>query len=608
MLNSLDYKAYQTWLLGGVYGEIKFYKDLSFRTEFGLNDLFQRETMYESTITREDARGEDRRVQASKYNVTNTLNYTHTFQDIHNLGVMLGMSVENYNEYSVGLWGESFPSPELKNPNSATRRDGYGGENSYGFLSYFMRASYSFKDKYQATFSVRRDGSSRFGPDKRYGVFPAGSVGWIISDEKFWNIPVLTYLKLRGSYGLTGNAEIGNYRYFGLWGTRKYNDEGGIGPDNIGNPNLHWEESSQWDIGIDFGLLDGRISGGMDYYYKYTYDMLLNVNIPQTTGMSSVIQNLGTMDNQGFEFFITSNNLVNEFKWITDFNLSTNKNKIIDINGQIISGGDAGGTFGNNFAMEGHPIGAWRLVEYYGVQPQDGYLTITNAYYDQGQTDPTKFNPSDITTYLYGPQSFEVFAEGGDPLFINQYGEVTPVWDFDKDANVFGNPYPKIYGGLNNTFKYKGFDLAFMFTYSFGNDVYRDDGKFFEGGNLGSNWNQMTTIKDRWQNPGDVTQQPILLWDSQLSTYNITKYLDDASYVRLKTISIGYSFPKSITDKLQLDNLRIFIMGTNLLTFTSYPGWDPEVNRDNSANVTQGVTYLSPPQAKTVSFGINLGF
>jgi TonB-linked SusC/RagA family outer membrane protein len=607
-LHSQEYKAYQAYLLGGAYADIKFTKNLSFRTEFGLNDFFQRETMYESTLTREDAHGEDRRVQAEKYDITHLLNYSKVFNDVHNLGVMLGMSVESYSQYTVGAWGEDFPSPELKNPNSGTRRDGYGDQTGYGFLSYFGRVNYAYKEKYQITASVRRDGSSRFGPDRRYGTFPAVSVGWIISQEKFWKVPVLTYLKLRASYGNTGNAEIGNFRYIGLWGTRQYNGEGGIGPDNIGNPDLHWEESSQFDVGIDYGLLEGRISGGLDYYYKYTYDMLLQKNIPQTTGMSNVLQNVGKMQNQGFEFFITSNNLVREFKWTTDINLSTNANKILDIEGQIISGPDAGGTYGNNIAVEGHPIGAWQLVEYYGVQPEDGSYTITNSYYIEGNEDPSKFDPTDISTYQYGPQKFEVSAEGGDPLFINQYGEITPIWDFDKDAGIFGNPYPTIYGGVNNTLSYKGFELSFMFTFSIGNDVYRDDGKFFEGGNLGSNWNQMSIIKDRWQQPGDITDQPILLWDSQLSTYNITRYLDDASYLRLKTITLGYSFPASITSKLKLDKLRLYIMGTNILTFTSYPGWDPEVNRDNSANVTQGVTYLSPPQAKTVTFGIDLGF
>jgi TonB-linked SusC/RagA family outer membrane protein len=608
LLQSQEYNAYQTYLLGGAYGEIKFYKDLSFRSEFGLNNFYQREKMYESTLTREDAHGEDRRVQVDNYNINNVLQYQKLFKDVHNLSVMLGMSVESYRQYTVGAWGENFPSPTLKNPNNGTRRDGYGDQTGYGFLSYFGRINYAYKDRYLVAVSVRRDGSSRFGANRKYGTFPAGSVGWIISQEDFWHVPVLTYLKLRASYGITGNAEIGNFRYIGLWGTRQYNNEGGIGVDQIGNPDLHWEESKQIDVGLDYGLLEGRISGGLDYYYKYTHDMLFQKNIPQTTGSSNVLWNLGKMQNQGFEFFVTSNNLVKEFKWTTDINLSTNANKILDIEGQIISGPDAGGTYGNNIAVEGHPIGAWQLVQYYGVQPDDGYYTITNAYYDASTVDPSKFNPADITTFQYGPQQFEVLAEGGDPLFVNQYGEVTPVWDYAKDAKIFGNPYPTIYGGINNTFSYKGFDLSIMFTFSLGNDVYRDDGKFFEGGNIGSNWNQMSIIKDRWQNPGDQTDQPILLWDSQLSTYNTTRYLNDASYVRLKTLTIAYNFPASITSKLKVDRLRLYIMGTNILTFTSYPGWDPEVNRDNSANVTQGVTYLSPPQAKTVTFGIDVGF
>ena len=562
---NLDYTAYKNYIIGNVWGELQIFPCLKLRSEFGINNLYQRESKYEGTIIYEDATATDRRVNVESWSVTNMLTWDKSFNDIHNLSALIGIQAQSNSQYDNSFTGTQFPSPELRNPNSASKQSGSSYETGYGFLSYFGRFGYNFKGKYLIDFSIRRDGSSRFGKDHRWGWFPAGSAGWILTDESFMeNIPVLSFFKLRVSYGITGNAEIGNFSYLGTYYPTKYDKLPAIGVGNIANPKLHWEQSNQFDAGFDFGLWEGRVSGGFDYYFKKTSDMLLNVNVPQTSGSSSVTKNVGKMDNKGFELFINSNNLIGEFKWTTDINLGRNKNEIIDIQGQILSGEN----FGNNFAQEGHPIGAWRLVEFAGIDP-----------------------------------------ETGKPLFINQEtGEKTLEWDFKRDAVVVGNPYPDIYGGINNTFHYKGFDFNFLVTFALGQDVYRDDGKFFEGGKIGSNWNQMSIILERWQKPGDVASIPKLIWEDTYSTYNTTQYLNDASYWRFKVITLGYTFPKNITDKLHIDKLRIYIQGTNLITITDYPGWDPEVNRDYSGNITQGVTYLSPPQAKTYQIGINLQF
>jgi TonB-dependent starch-binding outer membrane protein SusC len=417
--------------------------------------------------------------------------------------------------------------------------------------------------------SIRRDASSRFGPDQKWGWFPAVSAGWTITEEKF--IPenvkkILSYFKLRGSYGITGNAEINNYEYFGSYTSTTYNGYPGIHVNSVGNPELGWESTAQTDIGFDWGLYSGRFSGGFDYYYKHTTDMLLHVSIPQTTGSSSVTENVGELENKGIEIFLTSNNFTGKFKWVTDFNISHNLNKVLNIEGQIL----AGENYGNNQAQEGYPIGAWRLVKYYGVDSQTGQELF---YLKNGKIGPW---------------------DDSDPNF------------FQNNSVVTGNPYPTWFGGINNSFSYAGFDLNINVTYQWGNNIYRDDGKFLEGGQIGANWNSMTLIDNAWRKPGDITDVPKLLWDNTYSTHNSTRYLDDGKYIRLKTVNLGYTLPAKIAKAIKMTSIRVYFNMENWLTWTKYKGWDPEVNRDGSKNITQGVTYLSPPQGRTMSLGINV--
>jgi len=567
---NLIYEATAASVLGNVFGVVEILPYLSFRSDFGFNTLYQREYRYEGTIFSDEASAKDRRVTVESYSFMNSFIFDKKIGENHKVGALVGMNAEQTNQYDVEFWGNDFPSPELKNPNNALKQGGSSYEGGFGFLSYIGRATYGFKGKYLLSASIRRDGSSRFGPDRRFGWFPAASLGWIISDENFWQkVPYFNFFKLRASYGIVGNAAIGNYDYLGTFYTTKYNDNAGIGINRIANPDLHWEKTTQYNGGIEFGLFEGRISGSFDYYYKRTSDLLLDVNVPQTSGSSAITKNIGELENKGFDMSVRSYNLTGKLKWITDINLGRNQNKILDIQGQIVSGKDLGGNYGNNFAQEGYPIGAWRLVEYAGVDP-----------------------------------------ETGEPLFINQLtGKATTEYNYERDAVVVGNPYPALIGGISNSFSYKNFDLNFLFSFALDYDVYRDDGKFLEAGKVGSNWNQMATVLDRWQKPGDVTNIPKLFWEDKYSTYNTTQFLNDASLGRLKNISLSYKLPQTLTDKIKVKGAKVYIMGTNLLTFTKFPGWDPEVNRDldsGNNNVTQSVTYLSPPQAKTITAGINI--
>ena len=569
--DDLEYSANTFSVLANFFGELHFTKWLSLREEFGLNNLYLRDYKYEGTITHEQATATDRRVDIESYTNLVSLNAAKTFDEKHDVTGFAGFQVTNSNQYGVSLTGTDFPNPAFQQPGSASIITGTNWTEAYGFLSVIGRGTYSYANKYYFTISVRGDASSRFGPDNKWGFFPATSLGWTITEEKFMPesvTKVLTYFKLRGSWGITGNAEIGEYRYFSSFRSANYNGNPAIRLDRIGDPKLHWEKTNQTDVGIDFGLWQGRISGGFDYYYKYTSDMLLNVRVPQTSGTSTVTTNVGTMQNRGEEIFITSNNLVKKFKWQTEFNLSHNANEILDIEGQII----AGENFGNNYAQEGYPVGAWRLVEYYGVDPQTGKELFVLADGSIG------------------------FWDDSDPNFFND------------NAKIVGNPYPTWYGGINNIFTWNGIDASFMFTYQWGCDVYRDDGKFLQGGSIGANWNQMSTIENRWQKPGDVAETPQLLWTNTYSTHNSTRYLDDGAFLRLKTVTIGYTLPSSWTKSIAITSLRVYFTAQNWLLWTKYTGWDPEVNRDVSGNITQGVTYLSPPQAKTFIFGVNFNF
>jgi TonB-linked SusC/RagA family outer membrane protein len=588
----LDYGMNVYTLISTIYAQLNFTDWLSFRSEVAANVYDQRENRYVGTITQEKAYSMDRRVMVTNINTNNYLSFNRNFHDAHFVNATLGMSVESRSQYESLFQANDFPNPGLKNPTSGSVQSGSGYETGHGFLSYFARASYSFQNKYYATFSLRRDGSSRFGSHYQYGWFPSGSVGWTLSEESFLQgNPILTYLKLRGSYGVTGNAEIGDFEYMGLWRAVNYLASPGLEISKIENPDLRWERTEQIDAGIDFQLWNGRISGGFDYYYKQTSDLILNRPVNQTSGQSSITANVGDLENQGIELFLTSHNLSSssQLKWVTDLTFGRNANVVTNTDNNQL----AGENYGNNVVAEGYPIGTWELVEWAGISREDQTVTVT---------DWIDFNDQEL-----GTTTKEMEIKAGDELFYNHWGEITNEFDFDRDAKFVGNPYPDFFGGLNNTLEWKGFDLSIFFTFSVGMQVYRDDGKFLDGG-FDGNWNQTAIIKDAWSedNPDGASHK--LYWQPENRNFNSTRYLDEASYLRLKNFTIGYTLPRSFTNRFYIDRLRIYVGGTNIWTLTDYSGWDPEVNRDGSGNITQGVTYLSPPQVSTVNFGIELDF
>jgi TonB-linked SusC/RagA family outer membrane protein len=425
--------------------------------------------------------------------------------------------------------------------------------------------------------SGRIDGSSRFGANSRYGFFPAVSAGWVLSNEKFLSgFTPLSFLKLRASYGVVGNAEIGNFPQLALFsGSAGYAGVGGQAPSQIGNPDLRWETNRQFDIGFDFGFFNNRLTGEIDYYQRRSEDLLLRVNIPTTTGFGSVVRNLGSLENSGIEFVLNTQNLVGDFKWSTSLNVAYNRNKVTNISGQIIEGGI--GRLPNR-AMEGQPLGVFFGVEYAGVNPANGdaqfYRNSKNA---DGSLDRTILSNS-------------------------QFNQAQRV--------VLGNPNPDVIAGVTNNFSYKGFDLSFQFNGVFGNEVNVYGLGQYSMANMIYEDNQTADQMQRWRKPGDITNVPQARYWFGNGNQPSSRFIVDGSFVRLRTVNFGYNLPSKIVKKAKLERVRLYVSAMNLLTFTNnYPLWDPEVNADSfDSNIAKGNDFYTPPQPKTILFGINVGF
>jgi TonB-dependent starch-binding outer membrane protein SusC len=509
-------------------------------------------------------------------NIT-TKSYLDLIRSFGNIGVSAVLGTEfQYTLVDNALAeGTQFPMDDLKTLASAGLITGATSTlTKYSFNSYFSRVNLDYKAKYLLTVSGRIDGSSRFGKNNRYGIFPATSLGWVVSKEDFLaNNNFLSFLKLRTSYGMTGNAGIGNFGHLGLYSVSRYNGLGGIYPSQIKNPDLGWESTQQLDFGIDFGFFKNRISGEVDYYMKKTNDLLLDIPVPETTGYASQMQNIGSVENKGFEFVINTNNLTGKFTWNTNFNISVNKNKVTNLGGQTII--DAGSARYMNVVMVGQPIGVFYGAEYAGVDPANGdALWYINEKDDKGNI----VNPGKTTN------------DFGDANFV-----------------VLGHPTPDVLGAMTNTFSFAGFDLSFTFQGVTGNKIHLIGDQWMAANGV---WfdNQLTSQLNSWKKPGDVTDIPQarLGYDNGDQSRN-SRYLSDGSYIKLRSLMLSYELPKKIISKAGMSRLRLFVQGQNLLTFTKYQGWDPEVSTDFlNDNITSGCDFYSAPQPRSIVFGINI--
>ena len=505
--------------------------------------------------------------------VENFATYNDKFGDF-SLSAMLGHSFQKVTTRSAKLDGSGFPSPSFDVVGVASSLDAYSGSlSNYAMESYFGRATFSYKDRYVLTATLRTDGSSKFARDNRWGWFPSVSLGWNISKENFMKDSD-TELKFRVSYGKTGNQEgIGSYAYQALMsGGYNYGNGSGIAVSTFGNRDLTWEKADQFDAGFDITLFKGRVNIMADAYYKKTKDLLYSTPIHSTTGVTSIISNIGSMRNIGAELTINTHFNFGPLSWLSQFNIATNRNKLTELLGD-----DKPISIGANRALQvGKEVGAFYLFIMDGIYQYDG--EVPAEQYAQG------IRAGDVK-----------WRDVDDNNLIN-----------DNDRQVIGSSNPFFSGGWNNTFRYKGVSLDVFFTYMYGNDVYA--AWKINTSKLGhKNGVLAEEARNRWTGPGSTDLHPRSVSGDTNNTRNSDRWLEDGSFLRLRSLTLSYTFPEKISRRLAMKSLRVYFQGDNLWLATRYSGWDPEVSNNLDPRF-MGVDNFSVPQPRMFCFGLNVTF
>jgi TonB-linked SusC/RagA family outer membrane protein len=483
------------------------------------------------------------------------------------LSLIGGAGVEYNSTEDSFIQGEGFASEKFRyvgNAGKVTTFD--GGRTDNNLVSFFSRANWSRDDKYFLSASVRTDGSSRFGDNNRYGVFYSGSAGWALSDEAFLSaLRRFGDVKLRVSYGETGNQGIGDdYAPLARFGRANYADEPGISPSSLGNPDLRWETTKEFDVGLDISILDGRVGIVADHYRKKTQDLLVTRPITSTSGFTSVYTNIGNIENKGYELQVSTEllrpNRVNGLRWNADVNIAWNRNEVTALyNNEPFNSGIRSG----NRVEVGHPLGAFHMLRFKGVDPATG-----DAIYDD----------------------------------INGDGEITTA-----DRTVVGSPHPRYFGGFLNSVSFAGFEARAFLQFSQGAQVFNairifaDDGGYYFDNKLKDSYEK------RWRQPGDVAEQPRLSYDGTSGARDVSsRFVEDASYIRLQELSLSYQLPARLARRSGMDEARIFVSARNVKTWTDYTGFNPDVNSNGaSANISLGTDFYAYPLARSILFGIS---
>lgn len=572
-----DTKVFRS--IGNAFASVQVLPSLQLRSEFGVDLLDQNEDQYFNSQVAENTGaagglGFNSFDRILNINTNNFATYTQAVGR-HDVEATAGFSFQSSQTNSNSVEGRDFPNDAFGQIDSAAEiTDGSSSETSFSFLSYFGRANYKFADRYLFTLSGRVDGSSRFGVDSRYGFFPAVSAGWILTEEPFLSSSrAVSFLKLRGSVGETGNAGIPNFSSRSLFDAARYTNVAGIAPDQLGNEDLKWERTTQYDLGLEFGFFDNRINGRADVYLKNTRDLLLAVNVPSTTGFDDVFRNVGELRNRGVELQLNTTNILrDDFSWSSTFNFGLNRNEVIDLDGQVIEAGAV------NRAIEGEPLGVFFALDYAGVDPDNGDALY---FVNEMDADGTIVDPEATTN---------------DPNEANRV--------------VIGNPNPDFTGGFANEFSYRDFDLRVFLQFVYGSEIF-DSGGRFRSASADFFDNQTRDQLDRWQEPGDQTDVPEARLLFGNGTADSDRYLYDGSYLRLKNVTLSYNVPAALTGPINLSRARLYLTGVNLLTFTDYKLWDPEVNADylaDESSLALGTDFYSAPQARKITAGLQFTF
>lgn len=563
------------------YAQIEPLKGLKLKETLSYDYNIQKDARYYNPLSSagpksgSDARTAKGFIEYGRLNSSTSINYVHTFADKHNLDVLAAYEVESYEtDHAVG---EAFglPSGILTEPdNAASLSDFMSSTQAYRMISYLSRLNYNYDDRYYVAGSFRRDGSSRLSPDNRWGNFWSVSGMWNIGNESFMQPVrhVLSDLKIRASYGVNGNQPNSLYGYMGLYSYgQNYIGNAGSYESSQPNSNLKWEKNYNLNIGLDLSFIN-RIFISLEYYNRDTKDLLYNLPISSTTGFTSYLANVGQLNNKGVELELrTLNFSSNGFNWTTIFNLSHNRNKIVSLNGELEQSIE-----GTWFIHKvGLPYHTFYVKEYAGVDPQTGqaqyYLNTTNEDGSLNRSLTTDANAAQAIAY--------------------------------KGAE------PKVSGGLTNQFRYRDFDLSFTLTYSLGGYSFDKAGTYIENGTTGiygnetgsTGYNLSVYTLNRWTKPGDVTDVPRFVYGEAAGPQNSSRYIHSTDHLRLKSLTFGYTLPERWTQKVLLQNARVYFSGSNLLTWAKWKYYDPETP-------VNGEVFCEAPTMRTFSFGVQLTF
>ena len=548
-------KAFNTLAIG--YAEYKILDKLKFRTSINGNLGNNRYNYY---LIKNQGYGYNQSLAPSTGTATsgyllnwlneNTLTYETKFKD-HSLNVLAGYTVQKQQDEFQSATATNYPNDLVHTLNAGIVTAGTSTLTEWSMISYLGRLNYNYKNKYFLTSTIRRDGSSRFGSNNKWGYFPSVSGGWIVSDENFLaKSKTISLLKLRASYGVAGNNQIPNYGSSSLLGQGNYalgnSLSNGLITLNINNADLKWERTTQSNLGIDLGVLNNRVNLSAEVYRSITKDMLLNVPIPDISGFGTQLTNIGKMKNEGIELNLNTKNLIGAFRWSTDFNFSHNNNEVLQLGPS-----NAPIYFTDNETTVKTEVGQ-PISNFFGYQ-------FDGVYRNQSQIDNSVHEASTVP---------------GDPIIkdVNGDGKITI-----DDRTVIGNYQPKFTAGIVNTFSYKGFELSFMFQGSYGGEIVNQNYRFLGYWNSGRNlYEKVNNYYKSESEPGDgVNPRPTMVRKAFQSAFS-TLWVEDASYLRIKNINISYALPETILKRISLKSLRIYANADNVYLFSKYTGYDPE--------------------------------
>ena len=616
MLGPNDYKNYNINL--NEFLEYKILPELRFRTSISGNLYLSNLNNYSPAILDQSLRAKSTNSSSTGISWTydDVLTYTKTFHNDHAVTVMGGFSLQESTTDYTQLSVTDNVSDGIQMSNA------YGGVNmgltrttwtGNHMASFFGRATYSYKSRYLFNSNFRYDGSSRLGSDHRWGLFPSASVGWRLSDESFmkWTKPALKDAKFRVSYGITGNQNASNFASLDIYSTSYYGDYLGLSPSQLSNPLLGWEQTKQFNTGLDLTLLEGKLTLTLDYYKKQTSDVLYLVKLPQTTGFKTSYRNVGNVDNNGFEFTINTTNIrTRDFEWSTSLNLSFNKNMIMSIP-------EGGQQFINNVYIldKGYAVGTlygWKRNAIFSYDQSNAFTPdwkqLTPIFDGKNRFTGYKLNgqayTGDIKQMRYSSAAGAIF-KGGDVMWddVDKNGVIDA-----NDRQVLGCGQPDVMGGFNTEFRYKNFTLSAFFSFALGGDVFNE----YEYQRSNHMWSSISrpnpeNLANSWMAPGDVALFPKPDQTAALANTREASnlWIEDGSYIRLKNLRLGYRVPAKTIKFLGVESMDISVMVQNFFTWTNYSGFDPEIP---SAGYSLGYDNNSYPKAKDILFGINLNF